>query len=436
MARLRRDPAVLLTKQRVRVLVGVFMCAFLAVLMYGGGLIDLRLLRHPLPAIDRCNRDSPSPTAQPSASHVATKSFLEDASTAGYFWVPKSNDTTSTGGGHNTNHAGILSPQAEYRVPSRLQAKYDPSLADALLKIARGGRDGALLQRVRAALQHKSLMLVGDSSDAFLWSYLCQCDRKHNADPLATGKIKRHSNAVVSCHTDAPRRSQCNGKQTFYSCNYTALDFQVHYHGAEYAIHPYGNFNYFRGQRPECEGAMDLAACYEKKQRAACNARYGFACMMSGECRQPDLVLMNSNLWFWFRMMWAKFDERPWQFGVGWSELMESYRENATVWVRELQRTLPDVHTWGYHTTVVTSDRDGTTPGKAITRVKGYRIAQVNSAIRTLAADPELRLTLMDWAAIAHGGWDLQSRFADDIHPREVLNRAFANLLLNALALS
>ena len=75
---------------------------------------------------------------------------------------------------------------------------------------------------------------------------------------------------------------------------------------------------------------------------------------------------------------------------------MDGYRRNATIWVRELQRTLPSVRVWGYHTTAV--------PTKPKARISAPRVEFVNSAIRTLTK--ELGLALVDWAAMLHGGWD------------------------------
>jgi hypothetical protein len=53
--------------------------------------------------------------------------------------------------------------------------------------------------------------------------------------------------------------------------------------------------------------------------------------MAAGTCQQPDMVVFNLNLWFWFRMSWySKTDEKPW-FAMDWQDSGESYRQNVTV---------------------------------------------------------------------------------------------------------
>jgi hypothetical protein len=53
--------------------------------------------------------------------------------------------------------------------------------------------------------------------------------------------------------------------------------------------------------------------------------------MAAGTCQQPDMVVFNLNLWFWFRISWySKTDEKPW-FAMDWQDSGESNRQNVTV---------------------------------------------------------------------------------------------------------
>ena len=301
-----------------------------------------------------------------------------------------------------------------------------------------------------APLRNKSLLMLGDSTDANVWARLCHCPRRRNK----AGRTRQEENAALAagaCGARSDTHVSCLGVDyVFATCTFPALELQLHYAQAAYGVHPYGPIPQQPARfLPRCDGSLD--DCYGKKWAEQNNERYGLGCMVRPEpaaraleqakgprARQPDLVMVNVNLWYWWRLKF--YGKRG--GGGGASRLDEwrlrgrrSFEANLTALVHSLRMRLPETALWALHTSVL--------PVSGHARVSLGQVAQTNAAIRAVARAAERdgaergiagRLALFDWEQILHLGWSRQSVLADDIHPRAPFNTAVGGVYLDALA--
>ena len=267
-------------------------------------------------------------------------------------------------------------------------------------------------------LSGKTLLLFDDSTDGNVWSEICHCahdtDAKHNIASV----VGVTTTQKTQCYTKA----MMDASQRFVSCIIPLQggNLTVHMAGAEHFVHPWGPMPFGRQQTPECDAKDDLASCLRLKLGSASNAFYNLTDI------RPDLIVFQSNLWFWFRMQWfGKYDETEW-LKRPWDEVMQSYRNNLSVAVGVLRDVYPSARLLSLHTAASAPESAGRI------RVANLKISHANAAMRVVAA--EQNLPLVDWDIMAHRGWSRNEILADDMHPKVVFNRAVATVYLNALA--
>ena len=289
-------------------------------------------------------------------------------------------------------------------------------------------------QELITGLQGKTLLFMGDSTDANIWATLCRCPR-HGHVTISTQGTAEHDNETM-CISDRGKNSECDGPK-INTCHLKTLNLTLHQVEGEYTIHPYGPIPFQRGQKPECNTQLNLAYCLQKKWNATCNSYVSLKCMGDASCpthRPPDIVFYNMNLWFWFRIGWfGKLEEVNYP-SMPWQDIEESYMYNATIVLHTLTREyLRDVKV------VILQTSPGT---KAVGRVVMPQVMHINSVIRELASnwnsgggfEAMPPVGLLELEHMGHMGWNREQFLRDDIHPQIAFNIAVSNILLNALA--
>jgi len=284
-------------------------------------------------------------------------------------------------------------------------------------------------QELLFSLSGKTFLMMGDSTSENIYSALCHCERDHNALVLVQGSMEHDSQ--TECYHDPG--NGCDGP-LIKTCRLKMLNWTILFLQGEYVIHPYGPIPYERGQNPACSPDLDLSVCLKKKWDASCNAVDSMKCMSDPTCsvhKTPDLVLINANIWFWFRMGWyGKLDEKDY-LSMSWAKVEDEFISNMTTAVH----TLTGDYLKGVKLVALQ-----TSPGtKMSSRVAMPKVMHINSAIRTLTAnlnavgvDPPVGL--LEPEHMGQLGWDRDQFLFDDMHPKFAFNHAVANILLNALA--
>jgi hypothetical protein len=308
-----------------------------------------------------------------------------------------------------------------------LHTAIDSTFGDELLDMgnAASGNLRAYSPGAARGLPGKTLLLFGDSTDGNIWSELCHCARDSDAKHSAASVVGETTTLGATHRTECFSKSMIDASQTFLSCRISmdGGNLTVHMAGAEHFVHPWGDMPFGRQQTPACDANDDLASCLRRKLGGAGNA----LCNLSGV--KPDLIMFQSNLWFWFRMQWYGVkDEIEW-LKQPWSKVMQSYRNNVSVAVKVLQDMFPSAQLVALHTAVSTPETAHS--GRRI-RVANLKISHANAAMRVVAA--EQNLPLVDWDIMAHRGWSREGFLADDMHAKVGFNRAIATVYLNALA--
>lgn len=321
-------------------------------------------------------------------------------------------------------------------------------MMDALDRVATGIAPRENDHRVLSGLRNKSLLLMGDSTDGNLWERMCHCPR-----------IKtRPGEPVGNCELRDPRYVKCYGVDSiFASCDYTNLDLQIHYAQAAYADDPYPGEQISklvgmpRNHLPPCQPDDPLATCYMKKWLGQNNSRFGLGCMREGSARQPLLVVVNVNMWYWWKLKQKpkhrNGPDREVIVNGEWRQ-REAFKRNLTTLIHQLRSLVtPDASLLALHTTVLPIYRHMTNvssrlpPGaqrhtprvkRKAARVDLQNVAMGNAAIRGLSR--EMGLGLADWESMLHLGWPRELVLFDDLHPRRSVNTFLAQLWLHALS--
>jgi len=265
------------------------------------------------------------------------------------------------------------------------------------------------------SLRNKSLLLLGDSTDYNLVASICYCPREEKSMP-ETGGV--HSSART-CSGDASRATR--------NCHFAPpLNLTLSVHGAEYALHPYGEMPYKRvGPGGPCEGRVPLRECLLGKFEACSNGVDSLREMHHGLVPQPDMVVINMNLWFWFRMQWyGRNDEKDYNH-MSPGNISRAYQQNFTILLQAAQDYLPNVTTWVARTSLLPKPK---------ARIQPHRVALINRAIQEYT-ERNPHVAFLDWQAmITSSNISKEELFQDDLHGKHFFNLGVGNVYLNALA--
>lgn len=356
--------------------------------------------------------------------------LLNTASAAGRFVQSPFDYNNKTKGLNWTNLT------TRFQVPKEWAhtAGYSETLLDAIqvqgesLNVTHEFLPSQLDQQLLLHIRDKTFLMMGDSTTENMYSTICRCKRSHNSLEEVQGPMEGSN---TECHEQP--EAWCEGP-SLKTCHMKMFNLTLHFLQGEYAIHPFGPMPYERGQNPVCEPDMNLASCLKKKWDVSCNNNTSLRCMANTSCtgaRPPDMILVNVNLWFWFRMQWyGRFDEINFQ-DMPWSDVEDAYMSNMTTVVSALTDYMKSTKL------VVLQTSPGT---KTPSRVSLDRVMHINSAIRSLVVDLNLvkkdipPIGLLELEHMGHMGWDREQFLYDDLHPQFAFNYAASNILLNVLA--
>ena len=128
------------------------------------------------------------------------------------------------GGTFRLNYSAV---RFEYSLGDNYAAPFSSHLIDPLDRLSAGLATASDLEMLYN-LRNRSMLLVGDSTDANIWARLCHCTR-------STGWILSH---LDSDGTRPPSRDRrfvsCYRGEMVKSCNYRTLNLQFHFVDASY----------------------------------------------------------------------------------------------------------------------------------------------------------------------------------------------------------
>ena len=93
-------------------------------------------------------------------------------------------------------------------------------------------RDQYLIENLRG----KTVMFMGDSTDANIWSMVCRCKREHNGGIIEVTGTLNHDNETECSFGPL---TGCEGP-TLNTCKIKTLNMTLHQVEGEYTVHPYG----------------------------------------------------------------------------------------------------------------------------------------------------------------------------------------------------
>jgi hypothetical protein len=188
-------------------------------------------------------------------------------------------------------------------------------------------------------------------------SRLCHCPRRR----------PRANEPVGKCEVRDTRFVICDGvDHRFASCEFPTLDLQMHFAHAGYGLSPYAGDEWARtglppGYLPSCTGS--LAHCFEQVWRRQNNSRFGLGCMLDARARQPQLGILNVNMWYWWRLKLRRGGGGGAQGGAhthdaavmvnGEWRQRGAFIANLSVMASSLHNLLPDTAVWALHTTAL-----------------------------------------------------------------------------------
>ena len=195
-----------------------------------------------------------------------------------------------------------------------------------------------------------------------------------------------------------------------------------------------------KDQMDQCNGeVMNLTQCLLWKWNATSNGIDSLKEIHDELVdHQPDIISIDINLWFWFRIKWYGKDDPIDYRNMDDDSLMKEYTHNVTEFFNAFQQYLPNVSTWAMTTAITTTPKS---------RVKASRVSLVNEAIRnftnghnnnnnnhTYPTDSLKQIpTLVDWDEMTKN-LPRDKILHDGVHGKYFFNRAIGNVYLNALA--
>jgi len=166
--------------------------------------------------------------------------ILRTASSAGRFVM-----STPDNNQKEPNWTDTQDQQVIYRVPQKWAQNigYSHTLSHSFHRIVHTSRhekeiinlpkrDQYLIENLRG----KTVMFMGDSTDANIWSMICRCKREHNGGIIEVTGTLNHDNETECSFGPL---TGCEGP-TLNTCKIKTLNMTLHQVEGEYTVHPYG----------------------------------------------------------------------------------------------------------------------------------------------------------------------------------------------------
>eukprot|EP00523_Entomoneis_sp_CCMP467_P005175 CAMPEP_0168749140 /NCGR_PEP_ID=MMETSP0724-20121128/16552_1 /TAXON_ID=265536 /ORGANISM="Amphiprora sp., Strain CCMP467" /LENGTH=371 /DNA_ID=CAMNT_0008797019 /DNA_START=11 /DNA_END=1123 /DNA_ORIENTATION=- len=248
---------------------------------------------------------------------------------------------------------------------------------------------------ILASLRNKSLLLVGDSTDYNVLGSVCCCRRTW----------RRKFPGIDPPHVKSTTRV-CSGSDTqTWKCHWPSLNLTINAHGAEYGIHPYGARSDSRiGAGGTCDDTVPLKECLFSKWKKCSNGVDSIKEMHDGLAAQPDIAVINVNLWFWYRLQYYRGAYEMNHLQMDPSNLAAAYLRNLTIFFEAAQEYLPNVSTWLTRASLLPR-----TSGR--TRISADRVSLINGALKDFTDSNRQQqvqqkqkwkhIGFMDWQAMA-----------------------------------